>query len=72
MISDAQFPRHLIETSQLLCETSQELQPLTKLSSIQNCPVMCFSNLSYNGSKGEHVSETSEELGLVLLFASHL
>lgn len=56
MISDAQAPRHLTETSQLLCGTAQELQPLTKLSSIQNCPVMCFSNLSYNGSKVGNMS----------------
>lgn len=66
------FRRHLTEVSQPLCGTAQELQLLTKLSSIQNCPVMCLSDLSYNGSKGERATGTSEELGLVLLVVSHV
>lgn len=64
--------RHLTEESHPLCGTAEELQPLTKLSSIQNCPVMCLSDLSYNGSKEKHVTGTSEELGLVLLVVSYL
>lgn len=64
--------RHLTEISQPLCGTTQELQPLTKLSSIQNCPVMCLSDLCYNGSKEEHATGTSEELALVLLVVSPL
>lgn len=64
--------RHLTEMAQPLCGIAQELQPLTKLSSIQNCPVICLSDLSYNGRKRDPVSGTSEELGLVFLVVSHL
>lgn len=54
--------RHYTGMSQPLCGTAEELQLLTKLSSIQNCPVMCLSDLSYNGSKGQPVTGTSEVL----------